>query len=351
MLHVYGDQDMSLFDRDRSAERTPVSLITGFLGSGKTTLLNRLLGHPGMADSAVIVNEFGEIGLDHLLMAPVSGEVAVMANGCVCCTVRSDLEETLRGLLAGRDNGTVPPFSRVLVETTDPAPIVQMLLNNPLVANFARLDAVVTTVDAVHGLGQLDRHEQAVKQAAIADRLLLTKTDLSDAVPLQQRLRMLNPGAQILTVVHGEVGPHELFGAALFDPATKSANVRRWLNQSKWEDHDHTHEHGTGDHAHGVDSFYIRFETPLDWDAVTRWLAALRHWRGEALLRVKGILTLTGEDGPVAIHGVHHVFHPPVRLPDWPDDDHGSRVVFITQGLRRDEVLDAAAACGLTDPA
>ena len=175
---------MSLFDRDKSAERLPVSLITGFLGSGKTTLLNRLLRHPGMADSAVIINEFGEVGLDHLLVEAVDGEVAVLASGCVCCTMRSDLEETLRGLLAQRDRGEMPPFRRILVETTglaDPAPIVQLLLNNPLLSHFVRLDAVVTTVDAVHGERQLDEHAEAVKQAAIADRLLLTKTDLADS--------------------------------------------------------------------------------------------------------------------------------------------------------------------------
>ena len=347
---------MSLFDRDRSAERIPVSLVTGFLGSGKTTLLNHLLRHPDMADSAVIVNEFGEIGLDHLLMAPVSGEVAILANGCVCCTVRSDLEATLRELLAGRDNGAVPPFSRVLIETTglaDPAPIVQMLLNNPLVSHFARLDAVVTTVDAVHAADQFKRQPQAVKQAAIADRLVLTKTDLIDAAPVRQQLRAVNAAAPILTVLHGAVDPGDLFGAALFDPATQSANVQRWLNAQAYHDHHHDHAHTDAEHAddhtHGVTSFYLRFENPLDWDAVARWLSALRHWRGEALLRVKGILTLHGEDSPVAIHGVHHVFHPPVRLQGWPDGDRGSRVVFITQGLSRAEVLAVAAECGLSN--
>ena len=212
---------MSLFDRDKSAERTPVSLITGFLGSGKTTLLNHLLRHPGMADSAVIVNEFGEIGLDHLLIETVSGEVAVMANGCICCTVRSDLEATLRRLLAQRDGGEVPHFSRVLVETTglaDPAPIVQLLLNNPLVSHFVRLDAVVTTVDAVHGAMQLDRHAEAVKQVALADRLLLTKTDLANGAPLRSALRALNPAAPMIEVLHGGIAPDRLFGAALFDP-------------------------------------------------------------------------------------------------------------------------------------
>ena len=330
---------MSLFDHDKSADRTPVSLIAGFLGSGKTTLLNHVLRHPGMADSAVIVNEFGEIPLDHLLLAPVSGEVAVMANGCLCCTVRSDLEQTLRGLLAQRDSGEVPYFSRVLLETTgiaDPAPIVQMLLNNPLVSYLARLDAVVTTIDAVHGLAQLDRHPEAVKQAALADRLLLTKTDLADGAALRPRLRALNPAAPIIEVRDGAADPANLFGAGLFDPAAKTPDARRWLNPDAYRDHDHH------DHTHGIDSFCLTFDAPLDWLAVSNWLAALRYHRGESLLRVKGILSLRDEDAPVAIHGVHHVFHPPVRLPAWPDEDRRSRLVFIVRDLPRAEVLEAA---------
>src|SRR6202051_4038824 len=173
---------MGVFELDKSASRLPVSVITGFLGSAKTTLLNRLLRHPDMSDSAVIINEWGEVGIDHLLVETLDGEVAVMASGCVCCTLRSDLESTLRGLLARRDRGEVPAFSRILVETTglaDPAPIVQLLLNNPLVSHFVRLDTVVTTVDAANGLRHLGEHTEAVKQAALADRLLLTKTDLA----------------------------------------------------------------------------------------------------------------------------------------------------------------------------
>ena len=343
---------MSIFERDKSAERLPVSLITGFLGSGKTTLLNRLLRHPGMGDSAVIVNEFGEIGLDHLLIEAVDGEVAVMASGCVCCTVRSDLEETLRGLLARRDRGEVPPFRRVLIETTglaDPAPIVQLLLHNPLLSHFVRLDAVVATVDAVNGARQLDEHVEAVKQAAIADRLLLTKADLAGPAQieaLRRRLARLNPGASLLAVAHGEVAPERLFGAALFDPALKTPDVHRWLNEHAYAAHHHDdgHEHA-GDQEHvesrhdaRIRAFCLTFDEPLDWTAVTRWLGRLRHGRGEDLLRVKGILNLEGEAVPVAVHGVHHVFHPPVALAAWPDEDRRSRLVFITRGIERAEV-------------
>ena len=334
---------MSLFDRDKSAERMPVSLITGFLGSGKTTLLNKLLRHPGMGDSAVIINEFGEVSLDHLLVEAIEGEVAVLASGCVCCTMRSDLEETLRTLLARRDRGEVPPFQRVLIETTglaDPAPIVQLLLNNPLLSHFVRLDTIVATIDAVNALQQLDAHAEAVKQAAIADRLLLTKTDLTAAdvtTGLRTRLARLNPGAAMEAVRMGEIDPERLFGAALFDPERKSADVRRWLNEAAYgqDPHDHEHDHGHGAHDREIDAFCMIFDEPLDWMRVSEWLAALRRERGDRLLRVKGILNLAGESAPVAIHGVHHVFHPPVLLNAWTDDDRRSRIVFITRGLGR----------------
>ena len=226
---------MSLFENDKSAERLPVSLITGFLGSGKTTLLNRVLRHDAMRDSAVVINEYGEVSLDHLLVERVDGEVAVLASGCICCTIRSDLEETLRTLLVKRDRGEVPPFRRILIESTglaDPAPIVQLLLNNPLVSHFLRLDTVVTTVDAVNAPHQLDHQYEAVKQVALADRLLITKSDLdSNTAALETRLGRLNPGARIERVTHGEIDPAGLFGAGLVDPEKKAVDVARWLNE------------------------------------------------------------------------------------------------------------------------
>lgn len=338
---------MSLFDRDKSGTRLPVSLITGFLGSGKTTLLNRLLRHSGMTDSAVIINEFGEVGLDHLLVERVDGEVTVLASGCVCCTMRSDLEETLRGLLAKRDRGEVPPFQRVLVETTglaDPAPIIQLLLNNPLLSHFIRLDTLVTTVDAFHGERQLDTHVEAVKQVAIADRLLLTKTDLAaaDAIAgLHARLARLNPGATVDAVQNGEIEPTRLFGAALFDPARGNPDITRWLNQEAYDKAHHQHSHEAGTHDRAIRAFCLTFELPLDWIMVSGWLGQLRRACGENLLRVKGILNLAGEKAPVAIHGVHHVFHPPVLLNAWTDEDRRSRIVFIARGLEREEVEES----------
>jgi G3E family GTPase len=263
------------------------------------------------------------VGLDHLLMEAVSGEVAIMANGCVCCTFRGDLADTLRDLLARRDAGTVPDFARVLVETTglaDPAPIAQMLLNNPLVSHFARLDAIVTTVDAANAPRQLAEHPQAVKQVALADRLLLTKVDLAAPGPLTDRLRALNPAAPLIPVRDGQVAPDRLFGAALFDPARGTEDPRGWLNEPAYHDHDHNHAHH--DHGDGVAAFCLAFDRPLDWSAASHWLAQLRQWRGADLLRVKGILCLTDEPVPVAVHGVHHIFHPPVRLAAWPNQSH-----------------------------
>src|SRR5712664_755189 len=288
---------MSIFENDKSSERLPVSLITGFLGSGKTTLLNRVLRHDAMKDSAVVITEYGEVSLDHLLVERVDGEVAVLASGCICCTIRSDLEETLRTLLVRRDRGEVPPFRRILIESTgmaDPAPIVQLLLNNPLVSHFLLLDTVVTTVDAANAVHQLDHQYEAVKQVALADRLLITKCDLvSSIATLEQRLRRLNPGARIERVKHGEIDPAGRFGAGLVDPANKH------------HDHDHAHhDHEHHGHDTSITSFVLAFDEPLDWMAVSNWLAYLRSARGADLLRVKGILNLHGEETPVVIHGV-----------------------------------------------
>jgi G3E family GTPase len=336
---------MGLFDVDKSASRLPVSVITGFLGSGKTTLLNKLLRHTGMGDSAVIINEFGDVPLDHLLVEAIEGEVAVLASGCICCTLRSDLERTLRDLLARRDRGDVPAFSRILVETTglaDPAPIVQLMLNNPLVSHFVRLDTVVTTVEAVNGLRHIDEHAEAVKQAALADRLLLTKTDLvppETIEDLQRQLVALNPAAAQHVVRNGEIAPDVLFGAALFDPGRKTANARRWINEDAYESPRHDHgDHQHLDHHHDINAFCLSSNQPLSWEALSRWLGRLRQGAGDDLLRVKGILNLVGESAPVVIHGVHHVFHPPVLLDAWPDSDRRSRIVFIAKGIGRSEL-------------
>ncbi|HUB95402.1 MAG TPA: GTP-binding protein [Stellaceae bacterium] len=320
----------SLFTAPRASARIPVSLVTGFLGSGKTTLLNRLLRHPAMAATAIVINEFGEIALDQHFIERSDGEVVVMANGCLCCTVQGDFEAVVGTLYARADRGEIPAFDRLLIETTglaDPAPIMQILLGQPLIAETFALDAVVTTVDALFGLRQLDEHEEAVKQAALADRLVVTKTDLADASALIARLRHLNPGAEIARVPGDDVGPAQLFGAALVDRAGRVRDVEAWLGAR--------HEpHG---HLHGVESFALVIERPVEWRHFQRWLTRLKVAHADHLLRVKGILRIEGEDAPVAIHGVHHVFHPPVALPHLAGDG-PSRLVFITRGLDRDTV-------------
>ena len=350
---------MSLFDPDKSAGRMPVALITGFLGSGKTTLLNHILRDPRMARSLVLVNEFGEIGLDHLFVQSVDGDMVLMKSGCVCCTIKGDLERTLRDIARQRQAQALPPFDRVLIETTglaDPAPIIALLLNNPMTAHDYRLDAVVATVDLVHGVAQLDAQPEALKQAAVADRVLMTKGDLASddqRATLEQRLAVLNPGAPRFEVRHGHVDPVLLFDAGPFDPDGKTDKVRDWLAAESVEAHHHDHHHHDGHdhgdhHAHApvdpnrhdarITSFCMTWDQPLDWDVFNRWLSAVRASWADRLLRVKGVLNVAGEDQPLVLHGVHHVFHPPTLLARWPDDDRRSRLVFITRDLARTDV-------------
>ena len=316
---------MGLFLSTDDQGRFPVSLLTGFLGAGKTTLLNRLLRHPAMAGTAVVINEFGEVALDQLFVERTEGEVVVLANGCLCCSLNGDLEGIVGTLFEKRAAGAVPEFERLVVETTglaDPAPIMQLLINSPLLGRSFRLDAVVTAVDAVHGARSLDEHEEAVKQAAMADRLVVTKSDLADPSPLEERLRAINPGAAIHRVVMGEIDPALLFGAgdvALKDPA-------KWLGPIE-----HLHHHGRD----AIDALCLRAQAPLDWRELQRFLTRIRVREADRLLRVKGIVNVEGEKGPVVIHGVHHVFHPPVALAAWPDADRTTRIVVIARGLDR----------------
>eukprot|EP01093_Parvamoeba_rugata_P011447 TRINITY_DN3147_c0_g1_i1.p2 TRINITY_DN3147_c0_g1~~TRINITY_DN3147_c0_g1_i1.p2 ORF type:complete len:383 (-),score=62.12 TRINITY_DN3147_c0_g1_i1:627-1775(-) len=352
---------------DEQFERIATTVITGFLGSGKTTLLNALLTQDGMDNTAVLINEFGEIGLDHLLVREVSEDVVLLNSGCICCSVRGDLISGLRDLFVKRTRGEIPAFDRVIIETTglaDPAPILHTLMTDPLLTTKFRLDSVVTTVDAIHGSGQLDQHPESVKQAAVADRILMTKSDLADdatRTALEARLRALNPAAPIYQVINGDIAVSKLLNAGLYDPETKSMDVQKWLREEAYdhhgdETHDHEHSHSRDDaHDHGHDhhghshdhshdhdvnrhddhiqSFCITFDEPLHWDAFVTWAEIFTQMRGESLLRVKGILNLVGEDAPVAIHAVQHVFHPPASLPAWPSDDHRSKIVFITKDL------------------
>jgi len=322
----------------------PLTVLTGFLGAGKTTLLNRLLQDPALADTAVIVNEFGEIGLDHLLVETVDEEMILLSAGCLCCTVRGDLIATLEDLLRRCDNRRIAPFRRVIVETTglaDPAPILHAVLAHPYLSMRYALEGVATAVDAVNGLGTLDAHPEAVRQAAVADRIVLTKTDLlaepASLETLTERLRALNPGAPLIRAVNGAAPVEDLIGSGLFDLAGKTSDVRAWLQAEAVEHGAHVH-HG---HAHDVNrhddrirAFSLTSEAPIPRGAFDLFLDLLRSAHGPKLLRAKGLVALAEDpDRPVVIHGVQHVIHVPVILPRWPDDDRRSRLVFIVQDL------------------
>lgn len=317
----------------------PLTVLTGFLGAGKTTLLNRLLTEPALANTLVIINEFGEIGLDHLLVEKIDGDMVVMTSGCLCCTVRGDLSATLEDLLRRRDNNRIAPFDRVIVETTglaDPAPVLHTLMYHPYLMLRFRLDGVVTLVDALNGAAILDRHPEAVKQAAVADRLVITKTDLTETplTGLQERLSTLNPTAVQLIAARGEATADRLLNVGLYDPDRKIPDVRSWLNAEALDsghDHDHhAHAHDINRHDAKIRAFALRHTEPMRPAAFELFLELLRTAHGAHLLRVKGIVALSDDPArPLVIHGVQHMFHPPARLDAWPDKDHTTRIVFI----------------------
>lgn len=303
--------------------KTPVSVVTGYLGSGKTTLISALLRHQGMGETAVIVNELGEVGIDHHIVSEIDERTVLLASGCLCCTLRGDLADELRSLIDRRDAGSVPPFRRVVVETTglaDPTPIVSTLLTEPLLRHHVELDAVVATVDAQHGL----RGPESLKQAAIADVLVVTKTDLADGDEVREELERLNPLGDVVEAVHGAIDP-----ARLFDGRSRTSVEDRPSN-SLLRGLDHRHE----DDVHAVS---LTCREPLDWLGFGVWLTMLLHARGEDILRVKGLVDV-GAEGPLVLNAVQHVVHPPQHLDAWPDDDRRTRLVFIGRGFTAAEL-------------
>jgi len=322
----------------------PLLLVTGFLGSGKTTLINRLVKRPEMNRVAVIVNELGEIGVDNDLVETSSEQMMLLNSGCLCCTLRTDLQETLRELFIRRRNGEIIDFERVIVETTgiaDPAPVLQTLMTDTLLLDHYRTDCMVTVVDAVNGAGQLVQFTEPVKQVALADRLVISKSDLArpeDLDRLMTRLRELNDRAPVRQAVNGEIELAFLIDVGLRDARARLEDVERWLG-----DDDH---HGHGRHDHEVQSYSIRFERPLSWEAFTQCINVLTALRGPDLLRVKGLVNVQGRPGPTVVQGVQHLFHPPVELASWPGADHSSRLVFITRGIPRQTITDLFAAIG-----
>lgn len=346
--------DMSL--ATPASQRLPVTILTGFLGAGKTTLLRHLIQQPELSDAAVIINEFGTVSLDHDLIEKTDGDVVEVKGGCLCCTVRGDLVEALHELLEKRSAGKIKAFNRVVIETTglaDPAPILHTFMSDPLAWDKFRLDGVVTVVDGVNGDATLDNHEEAVKQAAVADRLLVTKSDLGNTDALTARLHALNPAAPILHVANGEIAPKEILNVGPFDPAAKGAQVEAWLKaeaygHEKHEHHDHGHHHHDHHENHDVTrhdehirSFsYVR-DNPVKLDSLNFLLQLLAMMRGPDLLRVKGIVNVDGQgDTPAVIHGVQHVFHPITWLKQWPSADKRTRLVFIVRDITEQQIKE-----------
>jgi G3E family GTPase len=335
----------------------PVSVVTGFLGSGKTTLLNRLLKEPELKDTAVIINEFGDVGIDHLLVEQSGDGIIELSDGCLCCTVRGELVDTLSDLIDRLQTGSITALARVVIETTglaDPAPVLSAIMGHPVLVQAFRLDGVVTVVDAVNGMATLDAHMEAVKQVAVADRIVLSKTDLPEgrnATDLTARLSAINPAASIIEAASAPA--ITLLNCGLYDPSTKSIDVARWLNEEAYRGreherigldghHHHHHHHNGHDHHHhdvnrhdkSISAFSLTHDEPLPLSSVQMFLELLQAGHGEKLLRMKGIVALADDPGrPLVIHAVQRIMHPPARLKAWPDNDRRTRLVIITKDM------------------
>jgi G3E family GTPase len=321
--------------RPRGA-RIPVSIVTGFLGAGKTTLIRALLDSPEGANTAIVVNEYGEIGIDNALLRASSDATVLLGNGCLCCLARCDLQETLRALFADRARGAVPSFQRVVIETSglaDPGPLLQTFASDRALGQEFHLQAMVAVIDAPNGARNIASAPEAREQVALADRLVVTKTDLADPAALLAELAGLT-AAPVERAVNGAIDPAYLLDERLDLPLRGMPA------------HDHAHAH-----SHGIDSFVVMFDRPLRWPAFEQAMAVLTALRGADLLRVKGIVAVEGTKGPVVIHAVQHTAHRPIELQSWPDDDHRSRLVFITHGIGKAEVEALlAAVTAITNP-
>ena len=334
-------------------DRTPIptAILTGFLGAGKTSLLNTLLKDPMMINTCVIINEFGEIGIDHLLVEKSDDNIVELSSGCLCCTIRGDLINTIGNLLAKRDAGEIKAFDRILIETTglaDPAPVLHALMRDELLLQRLRLEGVITVVDGVNGWATLDAHPEAVKQVAVADRIVLTKLDLLQGLEGEEkmfaiigRLRKLNPGARLLTTHRGEATAERLFNMGLFDPAKKTANVQGWLADEQVSRHEHHghHHHDVSRHDAHIRSFALRETNAISPQGLELFLELLSSYHGANMLRMKGVIKVSDDPTrPLAIHGVQHVFHPPVRLDAWTDGIEETRLVFIVKDIEKAEI-------------
>ena len=321
----------------------PVNVLTGFLGSGKTTLLRHMLTSPAFADCAVLINEFGEIGLDHHLIEDLRGDVVLMQSGCICCTIRGDLSEAIRGLYARRERGEVTAFARLVVETTglaDPTPILSTIMHEPQIRHHFRLGNVIATVDAVNGAAHLDRQPESVKQAAVADRIVVTKADLADPAQveaLEARLARLNPSARRWRSANAPPPAELLLHEDASEEGARAAEIRGWLASAEVPA-DHGHAHDVNQHDARIHAFTMTFDESVDWGAFAVWFTLLLHSHGADVLRVKGLLRVARAPGPVVINAVQHLVHPPAHLAAWPEEWRQSRLVFIVRDIARADI-------------
>lgn len=336
-----------------SVNATPVTLLTGFLGSGKTTLLSRILHDPRFGDTAVVVNEFGEVGLDGVLVEHSREQLVEMTSGCLCCTIRGDIRQTLLALHGRREKGEIPTYDRLVIETTglaDPAPVIHTLMTDARLANRYMLGGVIATVDAITGESSLARHAECVKQVAVADRIVLTKTDIAkdptsraDIKTLWEQIRRLNPSAPILDRNDQHFDLRQLFDTSLYDPATKGFDVQTWLNAEAYADernsHHHHHDHDVNRHGTDIRAFGLVLDQPVSALAFMVALELLIANQGADLLRMKGIVNLAEKpETPAVIHGVQHVFHEPVWLDRWPSKDRHTKLIFITRNMSQETI-------------
>jgi G3E family GTPase len=332
-------------------ENISITILTGFLGSGKTTILSSLIKHKLMANAAIIINEFGEIGLDHDLIETTDENVIELQNGCICCTIQGDLKSTLLNLLKKMEKGEISPFNHVIIETTglaDPVPIIHTLMTSLDLQRIYSIDGVITVIDSINGESTYNVHEEAVKQTAFADRIVLSKTDIADEArvnSLTKRIRTINPKVTIIKSNMNSVPVAKLLGLNDYNPQNKDWNVREWLEIEKKESsnhlhhhHDHHREHDVNRHGDDIETFAMVTSQPVSMTSLNFFLELLMSQMGENILRIKGILNIKGQECPAVIHGVQHIFHPLEWLEKWPSQNKQSRLVFITKNINKDTI-------------
>ena len=324
----------------------PVTVITGFLGSGKTTLLSSILKKKEMQKTAVIINEFGEIGLDHALIEHTDENIVELQSGCICCTIQGDLNKTLIDLFDKMMNGKVSSFNRILIETTglaNPVPIIHTLMSSIELIRIYSLDGVITVVDSINGEKTLDLYEESLKQLALAEKIILSKTDIVDKDEIKSlvyRIKEINPVSQIIFSKFGNIPLEEIFGLGAYDPYKKSADVKNWLAAEKYKDKKHHHHHDVNRHNENIRAFSMMSENPVNMIAFSFFRDMITAALGANLLRMKGIVNIAGEERPAVIHGVQHIFHPVQWLETWPDNDRRTKLVFITQNIKKKQIED-----------